>query len=201
MRPALSLAPSVRRPDVSEASPVSDADLLVRVSQGDVSALGALYDRHGAAVRRVLARLGVEAADVDDLAQETFLEVVRCAGAFDGRESARPWLLGLAVHRARRRRRSIATLVRHVTAWAREPAPEPPTPEDDARGAQAAEQARRALAGLSEKKREVFTLVVLEGLPGEQVARLLGIPLATVWTRLHHARRDLRGALDLPEDP
>ena len=38
----------------------------------------------------------------------------------------------------------------------------------------------------------VFVMIVIEGAPGEEVAAALGLPLATVWTRLHHARRELR---------
>jgi RNA polymerase sigma-70 factor (ECF subfamily) len=55
---------------------------------------------------------------------------------------------------------------------------------------------RRALFELSPKKREVFVLVALEGLSGEEVATTLGIPVNTVWTRLHHARSELRHALE-----
>jgi RNA polymerase sigma-70 factor (ECF subfamily) len=53
-----------------------------------------------------------------------------------------------------------------------------------------------ALETLSDKKREVFVLVNLEGVSSEEVASALGIPVATVWTRLHHARKALRAALD-----
>ncbi len=54
---------------------------------------------------------------------------------------------------------------------------------------------QRALERMSPKKREVIVLAVIEGLPGEEVARVLGVPVATVWTRLHHARRELTDAV------
>jgi RNA polymerase sigma-70 factor (ECF subfamily) len=56
-------------------------------------------------------------------------------------------------------------------------------------------RAQRALSRLSAKKREVFVLVALEGMSGAEVANALHIPVATVWTRLHHARLELRAAL------
>ncbi len=48
------------------------------------------------------------------------------------------------------------------------------------------------LAKLSDEKRLVLLLIELEGLSGDDVARTLGIPVATVWTRLHYARAELR---------
>ncbi len=52
-----------------------------------------------------------------------------------------------------------------------------------------------ALGRLSEEKRLVFLLIEREGLSGEEVAQALDIPVNTVWTRIHHARNDLRKAL------
>lgn len=179
----------------STRAELTDPELLSLVNDGDVSALGVLYDRYEQDIRRVLVRLGVPLSDVEDLVQETFLEIPRCARNYDGRRNARPWLIGLSVNQARRYKHSLRVVWRNLTAWAREPGAPLPTPEELTERAIAADLARRALARLSIKKREVFTLVVLEGLPGEEVAAMLGIPTATVWTRLHHARRELRAAI------
>jgi len=51
-------------------------------------------------------------------------------------------------------------------------------------------QVSRILSHMRQKKRDVFVLFELEGLPGEEIARRLRIPVATVWTRLFHARRE-----------
>jgi RNA polymerase sigma-70 factor (ECF subfamily) len=178
-----------------EPGEATDAQLLARLKGGEVGALGQLFDRHADAVRRVVARLGVRPADVDDLVQTTFLDVLDAAASYDGRASARPWLVGMAVMRVRRHRRSLSRLAARLAAWSREPEPETPTPEASVEGRERARRAEAALAALSQKKREVFVLVALEGLPGDEVARTLGIPVATVWTRLHHARLELREAL------
>lgn len=175
---------------------VGDAELLARVAGGDVSAVGTLYDRYADDVRRLFARVGVRGADVDDLTQEAFLDVVRGAKGFDGRESARPWVLGVALNRARRHRRSLAVFWKHLAMWTLEPTESPRSPEDETEAARAAKHAQAALAALSDKKRETFVLVALEGLSGEEAAEALGIPVATVWTRLHHARKELREALE-----
>lgn len=178
---------------------VTDAELCARVASGDVGALGQLYDRHAPAMRRVVGRLGVREGDIDDLVQAAFLDVLDAAAGYDGRASARPWLVGMAVIRVRRHRRSLARLAERLAAWSREPEPVVETPEASAEVRQRARRAQAALEQLSDRKREVFVLVALEGLPGDEVARSLGIPVATVWTRLHHARLALREALSREE--
>ncbi|MBS2014817.1 MAG: RNA polymerase sigma factor [Deltaproteobacteria bacterium] len=173
---------------------VGDPEIVARIAKGDTSALGVLFDRYDRDVRRVVSRLGISAADVDDVVQATFLDVLRASAGYDGRENARPWLIGLAVMQVRRHRRSLARIAARVTAWAREPSPHPTTPEEETAVSQAAMRARRALDALSPKKREVLVLVTIEGLSGEEAAKLLGIPVATVWTRLHHARNEIMAA-------
>lgn len=186
------------KPRVRESGQqASDRALLERIRNGDMGALGVLFDRHERDVRRVLSRLCVATEDVDDLVQHTFLDAMRSAGHYDGRESAKPWLCGIAVMIVRRHRRSVGRMLKNLAAWALE-APEAQgaeTPELALERHQMAHRAKQALKGLSEKKREVFVLVTMEGLSGEEVASALGIPVATVWTRLHHARLDLRKAL------
>lgn len=183
-----------RRRPAPETGP-SDQELVARIVKGETSALGLLFDRYDGDVRRVVARLGVAPADVDDVVQATFLDVLRAAAAYDGRADARPWLIGLAVVQVRRHRRSLARIAARITAWAREPSPRSTTPEEETATSEAAMRARRALDALSTKKREVLVLVSIEGLSGEEAAKLLGIPVATVWTRLHHARREIMAAV------
>jgi RNA polymerase sigma factor (sigma-70 family) len=183
-----------RRPSVGAAAD-PDPELVARIARGETSALGRLFDRYDGDVRRVVARLGVPPGDVDDVVQATFLDVLRAAAAYDGRENAKPWIVGLAVMQVRRHRRSLARIAARVAAWAREPAPRPKTPEEETTAKRGMERTLRALDALSAKKREVIVLVTVEGLSGEEVAKLLDIPVATVWTRLHHARRELLSAV------
>lgn len=174
-----------------------DADVLARIAGGDLSALGALFDRHGQAVRRLLERLGIPAGDLDDLVQLTFLDAVSAASKYDGRPDAKPWISGLALVTARRHRRSGYRMLARLRHWALEPRiTQACSPADAFELQEAAADARRALEKLPAKKREVFVLVVLQGMSGEEAARALEIPVATVWTRLHHARRELRRALE-----
>jgi RNA polymerase sigma-70 factor (ECF subfamily) len=173
-----------------------DPVLLARIGAGDLESLGDLFDRHGADVRRFLVRLGVDRGDVDDLVQLTFLEVVRAAVHFDGRISAKPWLLGIGATIVRRHRRSLAKAFVRVQAFLTHlRSSDPDTPAEALEGRETEQRVVRALDALSEKKREVFVLIALEGASGEEAARALGVPLNTIWTRLHHARRDLQSYL------
>jgi RNA polymerase sigma-70 factor (ECF subfamily) len=96
----------------------------------------------------------------------------------------------------RRRRRSLARLATRLTAWAREPQTDPVTPAENLDASEAAQKAQLALSKLSAAKREAFVLIALEGMSGEEAARVAGVPLRTVFTRLHHARQELRAALE-----
>ena len=182
-------------PERARAS-ATDGEILAAIANGNLDALGQLFDRHGHGVRSFLGRMGVAASDADDLLQATFLEVVRAAGRFDPRLPARNWLLGIANAMLRRHRRSLRRApARLVTAAGLAPATLPPTPAELFDGDETTRRLDRAFTRLSPKKREVFVLVTLEGLSGDEAAHALGVPVNTVWTRLHHARSELRAAL------
>jgi RNA polymerase sigma factor (sigma-70 family) len=174
-----------------------DGELLEKIANGDLTALGTLYDAYSEPVRRFIGRMGVSSGDIDDVVQTTFLMVLSASRRFDGRASARPWLLGLAVNAVRHHRRSVRRLVDRLIQFAHEPHVRTAISAEASFSAhEAASLAMVAIDQLSEKKRAVFLLVAVEGVTGEQAAAALGIPLATVWTRLHHARRDLRRLLE-----
>jgi RNA polymerase sigma-70 factor (ECF subfamily) len=185
----------MRAPD-HQATPANDGELLRKIADGDLVALGALYDAYVEHVRRFVGRMGVALGDIDDVVQATFLLVLTASRNFDGRASARAWLLGLAANAVRHHRRSLRRLTDKLVQFAREPrAHSVPSAENAFAATQEAARAQRAIERLPYKKRSVFVLVALEGVSGEQAATALGIPLATVWTRLHHARRDLHRLL------
>jgi RNA polymerase sigma factor (sigma-70 family) len=166
---------------------VPDDDvLLVRVAEGDLSALGALYDRHAPALVRFARSLEPDGAE--DIVQTVFMRVIRVAGTYRGgaTASARSWLFGITVRVARERGRSLRRLAAAVLRMAHQPPRSAPAildtrPDID-----------RALMKLSDTKRTVVLLSEVAGLNGEEIATILDIPVGTVWTRLHHARRELR---------
>lgn len=174
----------------------SDAALLLSVADGDLGPLGALFDRHHEPVRQFLLRATPNAADVDDLVQETFLTAARAAASFDGRESALPFLLGIAVRLMRRKKRTFARLRALYDAFAGAPTPAARTPEEQTGTAEEGAMLRDAIARLSEDRRLALVMVEYSGMSGVEVARVLGVPVGTVWRRLHEARTELRSALE-----
>jgi RNA polymerase sigma factor (sigma-70 family) len=185
-----------QRPNAPQAARVvpgtSDPEIMSRVANGETGALGALYDRYHEPVRRFVARATSDAEDVDDLVHATFLAAATSAGRYDGRDCCRPWLIGIAVQHLRRRRQARGRLfaVLSAVAGARRRGVDP-GPGMNARG-----DVERALRLISEPKRIALLMAEVEEMTCPEIAAALQIPIGTVWTRLHAARRELRAALE-----
>ena len=173
---------------------MTDAALWRAASAGSGAAFGELFDRHARAVYTFCFRATADWAGAEDLTSIVFLEAwrrrrdVRLA-----RESALPWLLGVATNVVRNRRRSE---LRHRRALARLPLEREPDFGDEAAARLDDERAmRRALASLAclrADEREVFVLCAWHGLSYEDAAVALELPLGTVRSRLSRARAKLR---------
>jgi len=176
---------SERKPRLTGAEAVSDATLLERVAQGEVSAMGALYGRHAAALLRFAKR--VDPQDAEDLLHSTFVRVARLSTRYDGRNpSARAWLFAIMTRVAQERTRSLRRFARAVTRFSELPRRQTASMIDTL------PDLDRALATLSTAKRAVLLLAEVEGFSCQEIATMLRIPVGTVWTRLHHARKELR---------
>lgn len=179
------------KPAPRESAPTSDAELMQQLATGQLGALGELYDRYQAPLRSFLARATRDAHDVDDLAHATFLAAAKSADRYDGRSSCRPWLIGIAAQLLRRRRQTFGRFVSVLSALkGTQPSASDPRPSLQART-----DLERALARLSEPKRLTVLMAEAEGLSCAEIAAALDVPIGTVWTRLHAARRELRQAL------
>jgi RNA polymerase sigma-70 factor (ECF subfamily) len=176
----------------AEIAEISDAELMHELAQGDIGALGRLYDRYHAGLRRFVARATADAEDVDDLVQAIFLEAAKTAARYDrSRPSCRPWLVGIAAHLLRRRRQSFARFVAVLASLGTRRT----CAHDPRSSLHARTDLDRALAELSEAKRVTLLMAEVEGFSCQEIAAALRIPIGTVWTRLHAARRELRQAL------
>jgi RNA polymerase sigma-70 factor (ECF subfamily) len=168
-----------------------DPAILRQLAGGEIGALGELYDRYREPVRRFVARATSDADDVDDLVHATFLAAAKSAGRYDGRPSCRPWLIGIAAQLLRRRRQSLGRFLAVLSSLRVRATTVDPRPALQSRS-----DVERALDGISAAKRITLLMAEVEGLSCAEIAAALGIPIGTVWTRLHAARRELRRALE-----
>jgi RNA polymerase sigma-70 factor (ECF subfamily) len=171
-----------------------ESQLVARARRGDSAAFGRLALRHRERVRGLLFRL-LGAADVDDEEQEVFLAAWRGLGGFRGEASFATWLASIVVNRARRVLRRRREVPAALDAEHPDPGAAPP---ERARAAERNGRVVRAVSALPVKLRIAFVLRYVEGMSGEETARVLGIPSGTVRSRLFEARRRL--AADLAEE-
>jgi RNA polymerase sigma-70 factor (ECF subfamily) len=174
-----------------------DAELIKRVADRREEALAALYDRFapllGAVVRRILGN----AADADEVVQETFVQVWAQASRYDPRRSSVPtWLVLLARSRAIDLLRSRGVRERAVTAATAE-AEVDASPEGPAAVWYEERRARlgAALRELPAEQRAVLEQAFYGGKSQREIAEQTGIPLGTVKTRTLLAMRKLRESL------
>jgi RNA polymerase sigma-70 factor (ECF subfamily) len=164
-------------------------------SEGDLGAIGELYDRHARHVWRV-ARRSLDDMTAEDVVHQLFLKLPELARSYDGRPRCRGWLCGIAIRLAIRQRRGAGRFGRILAAFSHTLSGRSTrTPEGEAMTRQGLSQLEVALGKLSEKNRVVFVLVELEDLSSEEVAGLLQIPAGTVRRRLFQARRELQAAM------
>lgn len=146
-----------------------------------------LVDDHAGFLWRALRHLGVRERDLEDVCQDVFLVAHRRFADFRGDSSVRTWLYGIAIRLASEHRRR-AHIRREV------PTSEPPVAETRASGTERVEQSElRSLLGsildeLDDDKRAVFVLYEIEDLDMKEVAKAVGCPLQTAYSRLHAAR-------------
>src|SRR5688572_22819203 len=164
-------------------APRQAAELADRAALGFDDVYRAWFER----VVRWLPAMGVQRADLEDVAQEVFVIVQRRLTGFDG-ANLPAWLYAIALRVATNHRR-LAWFRRILLAPDDTAADPAPTPEGDLERAQLLYRAEQLLEQLPRKQRRAFVLFEIEGYSGEEIAELEGIPLATVWTRVHHARK------------
>ncbi|GAA3002641.1 RNA polymerase sigma factor [Streptosporangium longisporum] len=173
-----------------------DAEL-IRRSRDDPEQFAALFDRYARPIHHYVARrLSTQAAD--DITAETFLTAFRRRDSYDlARPLARPWLYGIATTLVARHRRDEERFLRALSRTGADPPPEPMADTVISRVAAQGEERRiaKALAGLSRGDRDVLLLVAWGDLSYDEVAQALGVPLGTVRSRLHRARKKARAVI------
>jgi RNA polymerase sigma-70 factor (ECF subfamily) len=177
-------------PTVPAMQASSDEVLIARIAGGDRLAMQVLYARHHVRVYRFTLRLVRNEATAEDLISDVFLDVWRQAGKFEGRSAVTTWLLSIARFKAlsAMRRRPDEELDEEKAEAIVDDSDDP---EVAAQKKDKSEALRQCLTALSAEHREVIDLVYYHEKSVEEVAAIVGIPEATVKTRMFYARKRL----------
>lgn len=171
-----------------------DEAVLRRVRRGDADALTALYRRHAEGLFHFLLRLAGDRMVAEEILQDTLLAVWRGASGFGGRSQVRTWLYGIARRQAHNRLRTA-----RPAEAALDEVPEVgstgPGPEELAVAGLERDRVLAAVGRLGLVHREVVVLMVVAGLSHAEIAAVVGVPVGTVKSRLHHARAALARSL------
>jgi RNA polymerase sigma-70 factor (ECF subfamily) len=171
--------------------------LIARTAAGDISAFRQIYERHRHDVARLVYRMIGPRSDLEDVIQEVFVQVYKSLKDFRGQSKFSTWLHRVTVNVVLMHRRAARSRPIFVE--------EPPgdgsvrsediAPDEDVARRERMRAFGRLLDRLADKKRIVFVLHELEGMPPAEIARIVGAPVLTVRTRLFYARREIEAML------
>ncbi|NWG15275.1 MAG: RNA polymerase sigma factor [Chloroflexi bacterium] len=174
----------------------SDAELVTLVCQGDLSALGGLFDRYYTQIYRTALAIAQDSDVAEDIVQDCFLKLHRYAGSIDTSLPLAPWLYRVTVNlsytwisRQKKRRVSLESMVDYLMSpmWL--------SPDQVAERQEVQNQVRRAIQELNFNQQIVVILHYMSGLSLEEIAEILECPVGTVKSRLYYARENLRHKL------
>ena len=187
----------------------SDADLVLRLRKGDQAAFAALVDRYHSRLTRFARSFTARPELAEDIAQETWLGLLRGLDGFEGRASLRTWLFQICANRARTLAAKEGRLVpvdptdpdsptvdpaRFDAAggWIQPPAPWGEAADD----AELVRRVRAAITLLPETQQQVVTLRDVEGLNAAEVCRILELTEGNQRVLLHRGRARVRAILE-----
>jgi len=185
-------------------SATSDSELVERAQAGDEDALDEVVRRHRQSAYVFALQLLRNRDDALDAAQDALLRFIRSIDRFDASRPVKPWLLTIVRNvvrdQWRKRARSEVSLPDSEDGpdLASQLVDERADPDNDLRKSELRRRVWRAIEQLPEKKREILVLRDFHDNSYSEIAEILGIPMGTVMSRLHGARRQL-GKLLGPE--
>lgn len=195
--------PSSKNDDESTAGP-SDAELVRLAQRGDVDAYDQLMQRHQSKIYGLIYNMTSNQQDAEDLLQEVFLKGFKVIKRFKGKSSFYTWIYRIAINRTinyvkKRKKRMALSLndvdlaVENDPAYVELSARE--SPFRDATLTELQEKLNRALQTLSEKHRAVVIMHDIQGIPHEEIGKMMGCSPGTVRSRLFYARQQLQAEL------
>lgn len=190
-----------------------DQQLVERVQRGDKQAFGLLVSKYQRKLQRLLSRLIRDPAEVEDVAQETFIKAYRALSSFRGDSAFYTWLYRIGINTAKNYLVSQGRRAPTTTSFDAEEAEtlddgeqlrDINTPERLMMTRQIGEVVEEAMQALPEELRTAIMLRELEGLSYEEIANIMDCPIGTVRSRIFRAREaiseKLRPLLDTAPD-
>ncbi len=174
----------------------SDAELVARVQRGDREAFDRLARRYAKRAFAVANRLLQNAADAEDVVQDSFIATVNAIDSFDPGRPFGPWFMRIVVNKGLTALRSRAAEARHVRgSELLEGDAVAESSESLHERAEIRDRFGAALRLLPQRQQLIVQLADVEGFTSAEIAGQLGIPSGTVRWLLHQARETLREAL------
>lgn len=171
---------------------LSDEELMLRYRQGEREAFRSLFERYAPLLHRVVSRDLRDPARVDDLVQQTFLQVHRARFDYDAAQPFRPWIFTIALNL---KRETLRTRARRGELSGYPDGREPSVPPAGQHRVEARRTVAWALERLPGDQREVIELHWFQGLSFAEVARCLGIGAVAAKVRAHRGYSSLRALL------
>lgn len=174
----------------------SDLDLLIALGNGQVNALGSLYDRYSRLVYGLAYKILGNSEEAEDITQEVFLTLWRRNAYNPSRGSLSSFLTTMTRSRSIDKLRSRGTKLRFIQRWQGMVKNEAvATPLDRAAIGERSQLVRDAMSQLPESERLILEIAYYEGLSQSEIAKRLDIPLGTVKTRSRQGLLKLRQTL------
>lgn len=174
----------------------SDLDLLIALGNGQVNALGSLYDRYSRLVYGLAYKILGNSEEAEDITQEVFLTLWRRNAYNPSRGSLSSFLTTMTRSRSIDKLRSRGTKLRFIQRWQGMVKNEAvATPLDRASIGERSQLVRDAMSQLPESERLILEIAYYEGLSQSEIAKRLDIPLGTVKTRSRQGLLKLRQTL------
>lgn len=174
----------------------SDRDLIFRLRNKDLDALGELFERYRARVFRAAVAIVRDADVAEDITQDCFLKLHIYVNRIDPERPLMPWLYRVTANlcytyitRNQKRRADLDQVTDTLTI------PGHQAPDRVTEGLQLRKDVRQAIENLSDSQRIVIILHYLTDLNIQEIAEVLGCPVGTIKSRLHYARENLRQTL------
>jgi RNA polymerase sigma-70 factor (ECF subfamily) len=173
----------------------SEVVLLQRIAGGDRDAFAELYRRLQRPLFGYLMKLVRDREMVEDVLNETLMEVWRQAARFEGRSSVNTWVFSIAHHRAvsRLRKKREMALDEEQAAAIED---EGPTPDVKAESSDMSRLLAKLMERLSFEHREILHLSYYQEFSVQEIADALDLPPNTVKTRMFYARQRLKALLE-----